>query len=220
MIGIVGKPENTTKRLNYILVNNEIRKCIVNNGGLPIGILPMDDNFKLKGEGNKYELTSEDISNLKEVISRVDGIILQGGLVSNAYEEEIVKICLSTNKPILGICSGFNNMVRAIGGSLYEKKNNIHNKYDENYVHNVIINKSSYLYKILKKDIIPVNSIHIRVTDMNSIKNCRATAICSIDNTVEAIEIEEQKFAIGIKWHPELMPEMNNIFKEFVEVLK
>lgn len=55
---------------------------------------------------------------------------------------------------------------------------------------------------------------------MNSIKNCRATAICSIDNTVEAIEIEEQKFAIGIKWHPELMPEMNNIFKEFVEVLK
>ena len=50
--------------------------------------------------------------------------------------------------------------------------------------------------------------------------NCNIVGICPIDNTVEAIEVPNKKFAIGIKWHPELMQDednMNNIFKTFIE---
>ena len=53
LIGIVGKPQNTDKRFHYILVNDEIKNRILENGGLPIGILPLDNKFKFIGEGNK-----------------------------------------------------------------------------------------------------------------------------------------------------------------------
>ena len=211
LIGIVGKPQNTDKRFHYILVNDEIKNRILENGGLPIGILPLDNKFKFIGEGNKYKLSEEDIINLKDITTKMDGIILQGGLVSNQYEEEIVKICVKNNIPILCICSGFNNMIRALGGTLYKESNDIHNKYDCEYVHEVKIDESSNLYKILNKDKLIVNSIHVYVTNEDNIKNCKISAICPYDNTIEAIEIPNHKFAMGIKWHPELMPEMNNI---------
>lgn len=41
-----------------------------------------------------------------------------------------------------------------------------------------------------------------------------------IDNTIEAIELENKKFVMGIKWHPELMETMNPIFAEFVRVCR
>ncbi len=152
LIGIVGKPQNTNRRLNYILINDEIKTKVLENGGLPVGILPFDNQYKLVGEGNSYLLNEMDRKNLKEMINKMDGIILQGGLVSNQYEEEIVKICIRENISMLCICSGFNNMVRALGGSLYEEQGNLHNKYDWEYVHEVTLDKSSKLYQIMKKN--------------------------------------------------------------------
>ena len=217
IIGIVGKPENTNKKFHYIKINDEIKRKVIENGALPIGILPLDNNYKLEGENNKYKLNDEDINNITEAIMHTNGIILQGGMVSNTHEEEIVKICIKYNKPILGICSGFNNMVKALGGTLSIEENDIHNKYELNYVHEIILNKSSELYKIFKKDKILVNSIHKYVTN-NKIEGVNIAAICPLDNTIEAIEIPNHKFAIGIKWHPEFMLEMNELFKRFIEI--
>ncbi len=101
LIGIVGKPQNTNRRLNYILINDEIKTKVLENGGLPVGILPFDNRYKLVGEGNSYLLNEMDRKNLKEMINKMDGIILQGGLVSNQYEEEIVKICIRENISML-----------------------------------------------------------------------------------------------------------------------
>lgn len=220
LIGIVGKPDNTDRDWSYIEINNEIKECIVNNGALAIGIIPIDKKFK-RDIDNIYNLTSEEIDDLKEIIFRCNGIILQGGHVRNSYEQEIIKICLKNDIPLLCICAGFNNMVEALGGKLYIGNKNLHNRYGEKHVHEVTLNTSSKLYKIIGKENIIVNSIHCYVTDLNNISNCIPAAICPQDNTVEAIEVEDKKFAIGIKWHPELMSDeviMNNIFKKFVEV--
>lgn len=217
IIGIVGKPENMNERFHYIKINDEIKRKIIENKALPIGILPLDNKYQLEGENNKYKLDSEDIKNITKIIKKMDGIVLQGGIVSNTYEEVIVRICIKYNKPILGICSGFNNMIRALGGNLSLEEKDIHNKYELEYAHEVILEKSSELYKVLKKDKILVNSIHRYVANEKNIQGFKIAAICPIDNTVEAIEIPNHKFAIGIKWHPEFMPEMNNLFKKFVE---
>ena len=45
----------------------------------------------------------------------------------------------------------------------------------------------------------------------------KIVAKCPLDNTVEAIELENKRFVMGIKWHPELMEDMNPIFSEFVK---
>ena len=45
----------------------------------------------------------------------------------------------------------------------------------------------------------------------------------SDDGLVESFELEDKKFIMGIKWHPELMIEdefTENLFKKFIEECK
>ena len=222
LIGIVGKPDNSESIRSYIEINNEIRECIIKNNGLAIGILPQDSKFKREND-NEYTLDIDEINDLEQVISKVDGVILQGGLVSNTYEQEIIKICLKKNLPLLCICGGFNNMIKALNGTLKEDKDDLHNQYGKNKVHDIILEPNSKLCNIIGNEKIIVNSIHKKVATIDSIKNCNIVGICPNDNTVEAIEVPNKKFAIGIKWHPELMNNvkcMNDIFKEFINSCK
>lgn len=217
LIGIVGKPDNTSDMWSYIMINDEIKQMINKNNALAIGIMPQDTKFKRNGD-NVYSLSKEEKEDLKTILEKVDGVILQGGIVNNSYEQEIVQICLNQNKPLLCICGGFNNMVKALGGNLVEHSE-FHNKYGEEEAHKVVLNKDSYLYHILKKEDFMVNSIHNLIATSTSIKNCKITGICPMDNTVEAIEVPNKKFAIGIKWHPELMQNndlMNQLFQELI----
>lgn len=218
LIGIVGKPDNTENMWSYIEINNEIRECVIKNNGLAIGILPQDLKFKREND-NEYFLDANEINDLEQIISRIDGIILQGGIVSNSYEQEIIKICLKKDLPILCICGGFNNMIKALGGTLSEDELNLHNQYGKSKVHEVVLKKESKLFHIIGKETIIVNSIHKKIALLNSVKNCDVVGVCTNDNTVEAIEVPNKRFAIGIKWHPELMSNekcMNNIFEYFI----
>ena len=219
IIGIVGKPDNTDRQFSYIQINNDIKEALNEYNALCIGIIPQDAKYKKSGFNND-KLNKSDIDKLKDIISIVDGVVLQGGLVSNSYEKEIVKICNDTNKPLLGICCGFNNMIEALGGKLYEDTLNIHDKYGEKEVHEVIINKNSKLFGIIGKERIKVNSIHKKIAKRQSIKKYNISAICPLDDSVEAIEMENKKFMIGIKWHPELLQDkqyMNKLFEQFVK---
>lgn len=201
LIGIVGKPDNTDDMWSYIEINNEIKECVNKNNALAIGIIPQDLKYKKTGD-NEYSLDQLEINDLRKIISRVDGIILQGGLSSNSYEQEIIKICLEKDLPLLCICCGFNNMVRALGGTLFEEEVDIHNKYGIQHVHEVILKQDSKLFEIMRNEKIIVNSIHHKVTTREFVKNCNIVGICPLDNTVEAIEVPNKKFAIGVKWHP------------------
>jgi len=41
--------------------------------------------------------------------------------------------------------------------------------------------------------------------------------MCPDDNNVEAVELPDKRFVMGVKWHPELMESMNPLFEEFVK---
>ena len=85
---------------------------------------------------------------------------MQGGLFSCNYEIEIAKMVLELDKPLLGICAGFNNILRALGTDVIEDKSNSHNYYDINYRHKINIDVDSQLYNIVGQKNIEVNSIH------------------------------------------------------------
>ena len=217
LIGIVGKPDNTDDLWSYIKVNSDIRQCLNKNNALAIGILPQDFKYQNTGD-NDYTLNQDEINDLKEIINKVDGVILQGGVVGNSYEQEIVRICIDMDLPILGICYGFNNMIKALGGNMVDDTKSIHNQYGVNYAHDVQINENSKLYSIIGKNVIKVNSVHEKIALPNTINGYSIVATCPLDNSVEAIEIPNKRFVIGIKWHPELMNDdcMNNIFTDFI----
>jgi len=173
--------------------------------------------FKYDDDLDNCSLSSDEIQDLENLIEKIDGIILQGGLVSNKYEEEIAKLCIKRDVPIIGICAGFNNLIRALGGKVHQSDNAFHNQFGSKTAHEVNISGDSKLFSILKTKKLHVNSIHNLVAKEEDIKEYKIVAKCPVDNTVEAIELEKKRFVMGIKWHPELMDDMNPIFEEFVK---
>lgn len=202
---------------------DSIRYAINKNGGLAIGILPQKNNqdFNQEDEHEDIKLTKQEQENILQTVKLCDGIILQGGITSHNYEEFIAKYCYEHDIPCLGICAGFNNMVRALGGDTIKLTNvDIHDRPDLQYAHSCnIIDKKSLFYKIIGRDTFSVNSVHTYIA--NNVPNSLTVVAVSDDKQVEVVEATGKRFYIGIKYHPELLVDKdnfeNNIFKTFIE---
>lgn len=84
--------------------------------------------------------------------------------------------------------------------------------------HKIRIGRTGHLRKCLGTSLY-VNSFHhqaVNLTGKGIIVTARAC-----DETIEAIELKDYPFGIGVQWHPECMfrtsPEMRTLFKNFVE---
>lgn len=218
IIGIVGKPATEIDMWHYMGIVDDIRLSLLKSGALVVGILPTDRriSFKLDEEIDQSTLSHEEKIDLENMLARLDGVVLEGGLVSNRYEEEIAKICIEKDIPILGICSGFNNLVRALDGQVRIDDSLFHNQYGSKIAHEIEIDTTSKLYGIFQQSRVIVNSIHTCIAKEGDIKGYKVVAKCPIDNNVEAIEFPEKKFVVGVKWHPELMESMQPLFDAFV----
>ena len=54
--------------------------------------------------------------------------------------------CIEYDIPLLGICAGFNNILRALGTDVVEDKTNSHNHYKMDYRHTINLVEDSLLY--------------------------------------------------------------------------
>lgn len=228
IIGIVSKPNILcdTDLFTQQIIYDGVRCAILKNNGLCLGILPTQRTnkfFEKDDETDETKLSNQEKKDLYSLINRCDGVILEGGLSSASYELEIAKYAIKKDIPLLGICAGFNNIIRAFGGTVVTlKQDTIHNQEDGKLVHKNRIKKDSLLYSILDKKEIKVNSIHTMFALDKNIKNLEISAI-SDDGYVEAVELKRNKFVLGLLWHPELMLEqesMNKIFEVFINACK
>ena len=224
IIGIIGKVqpqygEDIWHRIDEV---DEIRYLIVKNGGIAIMLLPTEPTLKFNDNDIKDDtiLTDEEKNELYRQIDLCDGFILQGGLYSSNYEIEMAKRIIELDKPLIGICAGFNNILRALGTEVIEDKTKSHDIYDKNYRHEVTIKKGTKLYNLMNKDKYNVNSIHTMIAPKENVENYAEISSISYDGLVESFELNNKKFIMGIKWHPELMLEdefTQNLFKKFIE---
>lgn len=70
-----------------------------------------------------------------------------------------------------------------------------------------------------EKEEYSVNSIHSMIAPKENVDKYARISAISYDDLVEGFELDNKKFVIGIKWHPELMLEdefPNKLFKEFI----
>ena len=223
IIGIIGKvqpqyEEDIWHRIDEV---DEIRYLIVKNGGTAIMLLPTESTLKFNDNDIKDDtvLSEEEKNELYRQIDLCDGFILQGGLYSANYEIEMAKRIIELDKPLIGICAGFNNILRAIGTDVIEDKTKSHDIYDKEYRHKISIIKGTKLYDLMKCDEYNVNSIHSMIAPKENVEKYARISSISYDNLVESFELYDKKFVMGIKWHPELMLEddfTNKLFKEFI----
>ena len=171
------------------------------------------------------------LQNTKNIIPKIDAIIITGGnfdinpsiygkknlntrLIKNnrtKFEIEICELSLKKNIPILGICGGEQLLNVCFGGTLiqdikkFDKKSLEHEQINprNQTSHDVIIEKNTKLFKIVKQKRIKVNSAHHQAVH----KLGRSLTISgkSKDGIIESIESNEHKWCIGVQWHPEFL---------------
>jgi gamma-glutamyl-gamma-aminobutyrate hydrolase PuuD len=228
IIGIIGKTLEFNEKFlwHQITCYDEIRYLIVKNGGIAIEILPtqqildfIDVEIDYKNSQGKEILTEEELTDLDRQIDLCDGFVIQGGMCTSKFEIEIAKKIIEKDKPLIGICAGFNNILRAVGGDVTHDETRSHDHFDINYRHHITILEDSKLYSLIGQKDLNVNSLHFMIAPKEMVKPYAKITAFSDDGLVESFELEDKKFVLGFKWHPELMLDDNadNIFKSFIE---
>ena len=123
------------------------------------------------------------------------------------------KVLETTHKPLLGICRGLQVMNVAMGGSLYQDLTSAGfpshslSMYPRHEVtHGVQIVPGTRLAQIMGNGTGRVNSFHHQ-----AIKKLADGFVCAArslpDDVIEAIEVQGDRFAVGVQWHPEELTE-------------
>lgn len=206
MIGIVGKCYCDEKAKNGFFVSETLRNAIVESGGNPFVILPPQlTEYCNTRPSELIGLTFEEKNMLIQQLSFCDGIILPSGSKMFEYDFFILEYAINHDIPILGICLGMQimaNYKRKISNLPINNSAICHYSLEDNYAHDIIIDKQSKLFSILKKEIVTVDSRH-QYHAMES--DIYKTVARSDDFFVEAIEYPENTFNIGVQWNPEIM---------------
>ncbi|MDZ5761700.1 Gamma-glutamyl-gamma-aminobutyrate hydrolase family protein [Candidatus Cyrtobacter comes] len=194
--------------------SDAVVSSILKGGGLPVGAFVTTDELK--------EMVAEYYH------QTCDGLMIMGGSldvdpalygqkpiagcrinkIRENFEIRIARKFIESQKPVLGICNGEQLLNVIFGGTLFQKMENEHIKRrpespsDLCAFHNISILQDSWLYSVLKRDRIIVNSSHKQCVDRLG-TGFVATSYAP-DNFVTSIEmIGNGKFIVGIQWHPE-----------------
>lgn len=181
----------------------------VNSGGGALVVIP------------PFSTSSQSI---KETISRLDGVVLHGGvdIEPSLYDQEahpeatnfdkslddfemnFLSVALREEKPVLAICRGMQVLNVFLGGSLYQHLPEQFPAGIDHWSthHGVRVAPESKLYQAIDSLHIPVvSSYHHQAIDRLG-KDLRVVAR-GPDGLIEAVEHERARWVVGVQWHPE-----------------
>ena len=163
---------------------------------------------------------------IKEQIKKCDGFLFIGGkdypakiygMKSDSNEEpmleqrtdydiKIARMVLNTKLPVLGICGGCQLINIVKGGKMITHVDG--HKGEKDIYHSVNITEDGILRKLFKREKLRVNSAHHQVIDPNFISNKLKITAMTDDGIVEAIEGIDNRFLLGLQWHPERIDDL------------
>ncbi len=184
---------------------------------------------------------------LEAIYARIDAVLLAGGVDVHPKEfgEEVMPYCgeidtardemelrvarwaLADGHPIFGICRGIQMLNVAAGGSLYQDiPSQLETEQIHSYrqgdpfnlrAHSVELEPNSRLARWIGAPVLEVNSLHHQA--LKQIAPGLRVIARAPDGVVEAVESEDERFRVGVQWHPELLEDdarMAKLFEAFV----
>jgi putative glutamine amidotransferase len=216
---LIGVPTGREKSQRFFglalyIMNQTYVRTLENLGALPV-LIPLQ--------------MSE--ATLQGIFERLDGLLLPGGedMDPSTYHAErhpqlgatdkerdrtellLTEWALAEGMPVLGVCRGAQVLNVACGGTLYQDLHSQrpdfakHDYFPPNYErfrisHGIKIEADSHLAHALGA-LHEVNSMHHQGIDLLG-DGLRAVAVTD-DGLVEAVEVPELPFVVGVQWHPE-----------------
>lgn len=207
-------PRATKEKSAFVFLKSAYVERIVEAGGVPLLLPP-----------------TEDASLVDEYLDCIDGLVVTGSGIDipgemygherhpktgrllppkSEFEVLLIRRAGSRTVPFLGICNGMQVMNVAYGGTLYQdlpsEKGVKHDMDDATQpCHGVKVEAGTKLHLMIGAVQANVNSSHHQaVRDVGN--GLVVAAISADDGIVEAIEDPKLSFAIGVQWHPELIP--------------
>ncbi len=208
VIAITAKTEELRNRPQTTIPNTYAR-VIEEAGGIPF-IIPITDKKE----------------NISEIARIADGILFSGGddIHPRYYGEEpladmtispdertefetaLLREAMQLRKPVLGICLGAQLINVTLGGSLYQDiLTQIEKPLNHRDQHNITIVEGTMLYRMFFGSDVTVFSTHHQ--SIKSPGKGLIVSALSSDGVIEAIELPDYPFLIGVQWHPEREPE-------------
>jgi len=205
VIGIPAVPVDDMEKLSVTALYDDYRKMLMDKKCIPFMLPPYKDINYFHTELDKIEsLTEEEMEIYKRMVDMCDGIIIPGGYRMYNFQEFIINYAIEKDIPVLGTCLGMQILANIDNKaySLKEDETGKHRQRDVDYVHNVSIVPNTHLSEILNEKEIPVNSVHKYYVEKT---NNLIVSAYSDDGIIEAIEMPNKRFVLGVQWHPEKM---------------
>jgi putative glutamine amidotransferase len=171
-----------------------------------------------------------DVSALEELLPRLDGLLLSGGVDIQPYhygeepdasldegdprldklELAVTKLALEAAMPLLGICRGMQLLNVALGGDLYQDIRDqypgaiqhCNRDYPRSHItHRVYVEPGSRMEAVLGTREFGVNSLHHQAVK-HAGKGVRISGRAE-DGVAELLEVEGYTFVLAVQCHPE-----------------
>lgn len=185
---------------------------------------------------------------IEEVCDRLDGVLLIGGEDVDPYlygeephrqlgkvlperdesELALIKTMADQDKPVFGICRGYQLINVAFGGTIYqdmyaqlsEDLLQHHQLTDLDFAfHSIDIVGDSKLAEWAGTSEVRVNSLHHQA--VKEVHGPLVVTAVAKDGVIEAFESTAHRFVVGVQWHPEAMvkredPLSLKLFEKFI----
>ncbi len=214
--------------MERIYINKDYVDAVIKAGGIPILLPPAEDSdiihtytglcdgFILSGGGDINPLLYGEIPHpqLEEIHTGLD-----------RAQWALTEAILKTKKPLLAICRGIQLLNVVLGGTLWQDISvaghsaMLHSQTGPraDKFHRIKIVPDSILEKLFG-DQLEVNSFHHQCLKTLG-SHLKITATTS-DGIIEAVEMTDHPFVLGIQWHPEMLlsgsDEMLPLFRELI----
>lgn len=231
---IIGITTFESEEKGYHRIKSNYINSVFAAGGIPI-------NIPIIHEEKDYDA----------YLDILDGIIFTGGLdvsplsynenplkeinstssIRDKYEMGLFKKAYERKLPILGICRGLQVANVVLGGSLYQDiyvqvpgvlGHQPDDMPNDEFYHSINIKKDTKLFNIFRSEKIFVNSLHHQA--IKELGEGLVIAALSEDGIIEAVEPTDDRFLIGLQFHPEDLTKKYekflNIFRELVLAAK
>ncbi|HEY1450753.1 MAG TPA: gamma-glutamyl-gamma-aminobutyrate hydrolase family protein [Solirubrobacteraceae bacterium] len=168
-----------------------------------------------------------------ELLQRLDGLLLAGGAdidpasygqtphaetqdsvpERDAFEIALTRGAIERDVPLLGICRGMQLINIALGGTLtqhlpehlgHEEHRKVNGSFDGSD-HDVDLLDGTLAMRVIGAAHHSTKSHHHQGVDRVG-EGLRVSATATVDGLVEAIELPDRSFVLGVQWHPEADP--------------